>query len=458
MLVVPGLFLLSWLAIKVNQKSEAGMSLTSPRRSSSVIPSTPLNVALLLMVLMILVSLWASSDINYSLPKISGLVLGIGAFYAVVRVSKQSRGWSFGLYVLIGIGVAIAMLGVLGIGKFNDKIVLFGILTTRLPRLIMGLKGAESGVSPNELAGALIWVLPVMISTCAALFVLPKSRKIDQADLPFYSFPRHSFWVSIWVKILCLIAAFFCCAVFLLCQSRGAYFGLIVTILGVILIIVPGRWRRYCLALLVLVTIVLVAYLAIHQQEIHNWLVNSGLITSSGASLSPLSDRVYVWSHAIYGIQDFPFTGMGMNLFRKVVRVLYPFPNLLNSIDIGHAHNEFLQAALDLGIPGLIAFITLNINAFWMLIAVWRTTGGYSQAAGHRSWVVSLLVLGLGAGLFGHLVYGMADAVALGAKPGLLFWILLGLIAGLYKLTTVDKAEVKNVVLPEIIEAGALND
>jgi len=33
--------------------------------------------------------------------------------------------------------------------------------------------------------------------------------------------------------------------------------------------------------------------------------------------------------------------------------------------------------------------------------------------------------------LLAHLLYGLTDAVALGAKPGVLFWMLLGLIAGL---------------------------
>ncbi len=42
------------------------------------------------------------------------------------------------------------------------------------------------------------------------------------------------------------------------------------------------------------------------------------------------------------------------------------------------------------------------------------------------------LVLGLGGGLFGHMIFGMTDAISLGAKPGIFYWILLGLIAGLY--------------------------
>jgi predicted lipid-binding transport protein (Tim44 family) len=45
------------------------------------------------------------------------------------------------------------------------------------------------------------------------------------------------------------------------------------------------------------------------------------------------------------------------------------------------------------------------------------------------------LVIGLGGGLLAHLLYGLTDAVSLGAKPGILFWILLGLITALHKQT-----------------------
>jgi hypothetical protein len=41
-------------------------------------------------------------------------------------------------------------------------------------------------------------------------------------------------------------------------------------------------------------------------------------------------------------------------------------------------------------------------------------------------------VLGLGGGLFGHMIFGMTDAISLGAKPGIFYWLLLGLIVGLY--------------------------
>jgi len=44
-----------------------------------------------------------------------------------------------------------------------------------------------------------------------------------------------------------------------------------------------------------------------------------------------------------------------------------------------------------------------------------------------------------------HLVYGLTDAVALGAKPGLLFWMLLGLIAAPYEQTRASQPETTRV-------------
>ena len=146
-----------------------------------------------------------------------------------------------------------------------------------------------------------------------------------------------------------------------------------------------------------------------------------------------------------------------MNSFRKVITVLYPLVNFPPTLDIGHAHNEFFQAALDLGIPGLIAFIAVYIASFWMLIRIWqihhvnlqRTTrkqpatipitqsggwllGGYIPSLLDKH-LIKMAVLGLGGGLLAHMLWGMTDAMALGARPAFLFWVILGLICGLHQ-------------------------
>jgi putative inorganic carbon (HCO3(-)) transporter len=153
------------------------------------------------------------------------------------------------------------------------------------------------------------------------------------------------------------------------------------------------------------------------------------VISNPAPFLNLLVGRTELWSRALYALQDFPFTGLGMNTFRSIVPRLYPLFLVGPQPDIGHAHNEFLQAGLDLGLPGLIAFVALYLGAFWMLVKVWRAESLDTLLFYHAT------ALGLGGGLLAHLIYGLTDAVALGAKPGLLFWMLLGLISGLHRQT-----------------------
>lgn len=42
------------------------------------------------------------------------------------------------------------------------------------------------------------------------------------------------------------------------------------------------------------------------------------------------------------------------------------------------------------------------------------------------------LVLGIAAGLLAHQIFGLTDAFMLGTKPGIVMWILMGIITGLY--------------------------
>ena len=220
---------------------------------------------------------------------------------------------------------------------------------------------------------------------------------------------------------------------FLLTQSRSGYIGFVVVSIVMLLILLDSRWRWVFLSSLVLTT-VLLAFLW-QPERLLEGSFGSNLSGNSALSLDSLEGRMELWSRAIYGIQDFPFTGMGLNTFRRVVHVLYPLFLIGPDVDIGHAHNEYLQAALDLGIPGLIAFLALYIGAFWMLLAVWKATrdsaGTWSSPAG-SGFLTKALVLGLGGGLLAHMVFGLTDATALGAKPGILFWMLLGLICGLF--------------------------
>ena len=122
------------------------------------------------------------------------------------------------------------------------------------------------------------------------------------------------------------------------------------------------------------------------------------------------------------GIRDFPFTGMGMGTFRRLARVLYPVPISPLVYDIAHAHNGWLQAALDLGLPGALAYTAVWISGGKMALEAARLApSGFTAAA-----------LGLFGSVVSSAVFHLTDAVALGSKGGMVWWLMLALIAALW--------------------------
>ena len=418
---------------------------------------TPLDWPLALLALMVLVSAWATYDIAVSLPKIAGVILGLGVYSVFAQFGRGRRGLFLLLSVFMAVGLGMALVGLLYI-QWVSKLPLLGPLLAHLPRAQADLPGAEAGINPNEVAGMLLWLIPMCASLCL---------------LSLLQFARLRLAIGLAPALalcLCLLAAtLLILGELVLVQSRIAYGALLVA--GMICLLVASRRRaRLFLAALVL-AVALLSLLFLRNgmgTAIEN-LFPTGAVPASLTSLASLRQRVEVWSRALEAIQDFTVIGMGMNTFRKVVHVLYPLQLTGPDVDIAHAHNEFLQAALDLGIPGLIAFLAIYINAFWMFILTWRSAAsqpppsplgkacpepGEGGAGGtgpspfplgeggqgvrfspllDSPTSVRALVLGLAGGLLAHMLYGLADAVALGAKPGLLFWMLLGLTTALYQ-------------------------
>jgi putative inorganic carbon (HCO3(-)) transporter len=142
-----------------------------------------------------------------------------------------------------------------------------------------------------------------------------------------------------------------------------------------------------------------------------------------------LPDRVEIWSRAVYGIQDYAFTGLGLGTFRYVLPALYPLFTANPDVDLGHAHNEWLQAGVDLGLTGLVAFVALQGLSFALTYRAFRQP---------LPALIRWLMAGVLAGLVAHGIFGLTDAVALGAKPGVFFWLLLALTAVVWRLMAVS--------------------
>ncbi len=378
-----------------------GVWLTTGR----VVPRTPMNAALWVLLTMVAVSLYATFDVRFSLGKVSGVALGVLVFWSITRwVSTRARlRRAAAAFLLAGGGLAIV--GLLGTNWIN-KFPAFDAVIGRLPKAIRGVPGAEEGFQPNAVAGSLVLFVPLQVALLAHKARRWLSPRPARAE-------RGTWLIVVHAWLLTLTAG-----TLVLTQSRGAWVGLLVA--TVVFLAWHSRLTR-AFAVAIAASVVIVAFMLGPERFF------TLAVSQSGPEMAAdVSGRMEVWSRAIYGIQDFPFTGMGMNTFRRVMPALYPTFLTPPNVDIAHAHNHLLQAALDLGIPGLVAYASVWILTGGLLVMVYR---------GSKERVYRAMAGGLGAGFIAHFVFSMTDAIPLGAKVGVLFWFALALAVALHHVT-----------------------
>jgi putative inorganic carbon (HCO3(-)) transporter len=285
-------------------------------------------------------------------------------------------------------------------------------IVDKLPQNWINLPGASSGFNSNEVAGVLLWSLPLA-------FLLAYIIIFRKSDLENVLSDRA---IRI-LRFLAIMGPFLLVFILLLTQSRSALIGITFSLSFMFIVLVTRNHAKWLKVLLPILLIILVtgSYLFLKIESAPNGAIDDN---NSELGLSFLEARQEIWSRALYGIGDFPITGMGMGTFRRVVQVLYPLFVISPNVDIGHAHNHFLQTALDLGIIGLIAYVSLWIGIGVALLQSWKNSS---------SSLVQDLYLGLSGCLIAYFIYGVTDTVALGARPGFMFWSLLGLVIAGYR-------------------------
>lgn len=379
-------------------------------------PVTPFNGALLLFMLMIPVGIWASATPELTLPKATGLVLGLASFRALALSVRNRRVLVWAIVTFCALGIILLTVGVLS-ANWLDKVAPLTAIARRIPRLIGALPDLRAaGVSPNQIAGALNLYFPLAIAL-AGVSLTQRKRSFGA-------------WVTfLGSGVLLMLVS----SVLLLTQSRSGWLG---GAAGLLTLIVSWglrdeRPQRRVLgwgSLLAALGLVAAVITWIGPQSLTESLFSAKADPTALEAFTgemTLIARVEIGSRALYAIQDFAFTGCGLGSFRKVVHMLYPLFILGPNYDIAHAHNIFLQTALDLGIPGLIGYLALLGVAFASCWQRARAGGPFTKG----------LCLGLLSGLVGLHVYGLTDALALGSKPALAFWMALGLIAVLVRET-----------------------
>lgn len=310
-------------------------------------------------------------------------------FYAVEHVCRHhSLRW-----LALATTVFSLLLGVAALvsTQWNIKSEQLGLVVDMLPN-ITTIPGIEGGFNANEVAGALIWLVPVM----AALAVYRWQERL----------PR----VGVTLAFLALFAAL------MIGQSRLAIIGLLIALGLIARVLFPrGRPRNLALSAVILVGIFEILIIS----NVFNVSNRQRMLERDEASFS---DRVDIWRSGLAILRDYPVTGAGMSMFRyNPTRQLYPVAKYKDRV-LPHAHNEWVQIGSDLGVPGLLVFTGWYAAAGGMLLA------GYRRGSAE----VKALSVGVAAGLLAHAAFGAGDAIPLWDRFAFVFWWLFALAGAVY--------------------------
>ena len=131
------------------------------------------------------------------------------------------------------------------------------------------------------------------------------------------------------------------------------------------------------------------------------------LVVAAGGSVGV---RGQVWTAALRLLLAHPL-GVGLGRAGPLISARIP-----GNQGIQHAHNLWLNWAVEAGYPGLVAMLAVTVVA--AIIAVRASRGGSLPAAA------------IGAGLAGFAVICFTDDPVNALRVSLAFWIMLGLLAG----------------------------
>jgi putative inorganic carbon (HCO3(-)) transporter len=216
-----------------------------------------------------------------------------------------------------------------------------------------------------------------------------------------------------WKKASMLVSAAIMTSILVLTLSRGALLALGIAIFFLIGLRLLPRLRKSWGLLLFVCGLVLVLAI-VGAPKIQDFISIKG---SPGGSYE---GRLEIWSRGIFLIQKFPFSGVGLGAFGEAADILTPF-QLFKTGTIPHSHNLFLQVAVDLGLPGLLAWVAICWAAIRMAWKLYRTG---NPALGGALLCVHVALI----------THGLWDAVTWGTRPAVILWILWGLTAAAWKV------------------------
>jgi putative inorganic carbon (hco3(-)) transporter len=355
---------------------------------------TPLDFSIALLVLILPLSLWASSTPEWNhltsawiqeIPENARiqawrLLGGIAVMYAIIH-----WGGSIGHLRLLNRGISLA-------GLLLSIFAIFSVQWAAGKTLFIPGSAFErftltvsDAVNPNVLAGCLILLLPF-----PAVYLWTSWREMGWLD-------RTLAGVSLLAMGLMVLLA----------QARGAWIAL-----GFAILVLFSLRYRWGWLLIIAVFAALAAVQVWFRSTAVGYLLLAGL---EGVVLG----RQEIWERAVFLIQHFPLSGVGLGSFGEAVKALYPF-EADAAARIPHAHNLFLQIGVDMGIPGLIAWLAAWLGVLASAWGLLKAEKGLLVNAIGSAFIASQVALA---------VHGITDAVTWGmVRSAPIVWAIWGVV------------------------------
>ena len=344
-------------------------------------------------IVMTIIGLLVSPDLPLSLIAAVPLAIGLALYWTLSSWSRIVRHLDWMALGLSLVTLAFGFLAALRLLPSNHA------LLKLLPPIAWLAKRLTFELNPNVAAGALVMLLPF----CVAQVLWARRSAGTMARVR---------WGA------ALLASLIALATMPLTQSQAGFVALAAA-LGMLLILrFPGSalWKILAgLALLGLVLAIGYGFTIGWETVISRYLGDRIIVR--------LAIRAEIYRRALLLIGSYPFSGVGIGCFEPIVHELYPL-FYMPGATVSSAHNLLLQVAVDLGIPGLLAYLLLLDHALRAAIRGCRRGNTCSSlcAALAHACLVALIAL---------LIHGLLDSAQWANKLRFITWGVMGLAVAL---------------------------
>lgn len=348
------------------------------------------RIGLAVIVLMTAVGFAVTPDITYSLIAGVPLIIGLVLYWAISRFPRLTRDLVL-VAGLISLGT-LALSLVAGLAIIPRSHALLSAVTP-LARLQAQL---PLRLNENVVAAALLLLIPLSLGQLLWARIPGSGR--DGLRL-----------------LLALLAVCVSVAVMPFTKSQAAVVALAVAV-GLMLLLRSPRVGLVLLAIGAMVALALVlvtGWDTIAHRYLGEW------------TRIRLAVRTEIYHRALLLIASYPLTGVGLGCYEPTVRELYPLFYMPGATQTS-SHNLLLQVAVDLGIPGLLAYLLLLGHAIRAAILAIRDKAAQSPL--HTALASACLVC-----FVTLLLHGLLDCAQWANKLRFLTWGVMGLAVALQR-------------------------